>query len=97
MLNEASNESVRIFDRGTSRDCRRPSTTSTSKKPLTGDTGNARQLYASSISEIQVADKKEMVEEGKIIHADSSVNNVCTEGEFNGDSGEICYSLLLSI
>lgn len=97
MLNEASNELMRIFDRDISRDCRRSFTTLILKKSLTDDTSNARQLYASSISKIQIADKRKMIEEEKIIHANSSVNNVCTKEEFNGDSDEICYSLLLSI
>ncbi len=97
MLNEVSNESMRIFDRDISRDCRRSFTTSISKKSLINDMSNARQLYASSISKIQIADKRKMIEEKKIIHANFSVNNVCTKEEFNDDSDEICYSLLLLI
>jgi len=64
---EASNESVRILNHGTG--CRRTST-STSRKPLSRDTDNPIELYAWSVSQIQVAKEPGMLE-GKMIHPDS--------------------------
>jgi len=64
---EASNGSVRNLNHGTG--CRKTST-STSRKPLSRDTDNPIELYAWSVSQIQVAKEPGMLE-GKTIRPDS--------------------------
>ena len=65
----------------------RPSTTSTSRKPLTGDSNDPRELYAFSLSEIQVREKERDEKGEKVIPTDSEVI-LRMEEEIDGVSGE---------
>jgi len=101
MPDEASNESVGILNRDTGSNCRRPSTTSTSRKQLTINTDNAAELYAWS----QMIEEG-VVGEGQMIGADSDVDKGYAEGNVDSHSGEFsialhhgrrCYYLLFSV
>ena len=78
---EASNKSVHIIDRTTGYE---RTSTSTSRKPLSRDTDDPIELYALSVSQIQVAKEQGMLK-GKMIHPDSGR---CTMGGVSTDSGE---------
>jgi len=81
ILDEASNESVRILNDATN--CRRTST-STLRKSLSRDTDDSVELYALSVSQIQATKKQEILGE-KIVYTYFSD---CTMREVNSDSDE---------
>jgi hypothetical protein len=100
MPDEAPSESRQILNCNTGASNERPSTTSTARKPSTGDSDDPRELYAFSLSDIQVAKKQGKGEEG-MIPMDSDVI-LGTEGEIDGASGETrillnCPTFCLSV
>ena len=104
MPDELSGEPEPILNRGIVTINGRPSTTSTSRKALTGD--DVMFLYAMSVSDIQVANEKGAAEENRTIDTNYGVNNVYVTEAVNSESGEAefpldransCCSSILSI
>lgn len=103
MSDEALSESRQIGNCNTGTSNKRPLTTSTSRKSLTGDSDDARELYASSLRDIQGAKKQGRVGQGMIPMNSDVILGI--EEEIDGASGEtriplncptFCRSSLLS-
>ncbi len=95
MLNEISDESRRNTD----TDNERLFITSTSRKSLTDDSNDFRELYAFSLSEIRLGKKKEDEEEEEemILCMKKEIDDVSDETRCSLDYSIFCRSLLFSV
>jgi len=91
MPDEVPSEPRQLLNRNTGTSNERPSTTSTSRKPLTGDSNDPRELYAFSLSEIQVG-KKEGDGEGEevILRMKEEIDGVSGETRCPLDCPTFC-------
>ncbi len=94
MLNKISDESRRNID----TDNERFFITSTSRKSLTDDLNDFRELYAFSLSEIQLRKKKEDEEEEQMILCmKEEIDDVSNETKCLPNYSIFCRSLLFSV
>jgi len=98
MLNEISSESRQLLNRNTDTSNERLFITSTLSKSLIDDLNDFRVLYAFSLSEIQVKNKKEDEEEEEMILCmKEEIDDVSDETRFSLDYSIFCHSLLFSV
>ncbi len=98
MPNEVSSEPRQLLNRNTGTSNERPFITSTSRKPLIDDSNDLRELYAFSLSEIQVGKKKEDEEEEEVIlRMKEEIDDVSDETRCPLDCSIFCRPLLFSV
>ncbi len=98
MLNEISSESRQLLNRNTDTSNERLFITSTLSKSLIDDLNDFRVLYAFSLSEIQVKNKKEDEEEEEMILCmKEEIDDVSDETRCSLDYSIFCHSLLFSV
>ena len=98
MLNKISDESRQLLNHNTDIDNERFFITLTSRKSLTGDLNDFRELDAFSLSEIQLKKKKEDEEEEEMILCmKEEIHDVSDETKCFLDCSIFCRSLLFSV
>ncbi len=98
MPDEVLSEPRQLLNRNTGTSNERPSTTSISMKPLTGDSNDPRELYAFSLSEIQVGNKEGDGEgEEVILRMKEEIDGVSGGTRCPLDCPTFCHPLLFSV
>lgn len=98
MLNEISSESRQLLNCNTDISNEKFFITSTLRKSLIDDLNNFKELYAFSLSEIQVKKKKEDEEEEEMIfRMKKEIDDVSDEIKCSLDCSIFCRSLLFSV
>lgn len=98
MPDEVPSEPRQLLNRNTGTSNERPSTTSISMKPLTGDSNDPRELYAFSLSEIQVGNKEGDGEgEEVILRMKEEIDGVSGGTRCPLDCPTFCRPLLFSV
>ncbi len=98
MSNEILSESRQLLNRNTDTSNERLFITSISTKSLIDDSNDLRELYAFSLSEIQVKNKKEDEEEEEmILRMKEEIDDVSDETRCFLDCSIFCRSLLFSV
>lgn len=98
MLNEISSESRQLLNLNTDTINEKLFITSTSSKSLIDDSNDFKVLYAFSLLEIQVRNKKEDEEEEKmILYMKKEIDDVSDETRCFLDCSIFCRSLLFSV
>lgn len=98
MSNEVSSEPRKLLNDNTDTSNERPFITSISMKPLIGDSNDLRELYAFSLSEIQVGNKEgDGEEEEVILRMKEEIDGVSDETRCPLDCPTFCRPLLFSV
>jgi len=98
MPDEVPSEPRQLLNRNTGTSNERPSTTSISMKPLTGDSNDPRELYAFSLSEIRVGNKEGDGEgEEVILRMKEEIDGVSGGTRCPLDCPTFCRPLLFSV